>query len=168
MSLSRHTSTDAVRVSGSTERPRHAPAHPVRLFLLAAGSIVVIVAGLAQFDRLFRANLNAPVDFAAFWAAGKLAADGENPYSGEKLRDAQASVGLTDLAVIAWNPPWTLTLLMPFGALPFRAAYGLWVLTHLALMAGIRVAPLAGLRRLKAVRLGSAPARGPPSPQPRS
>jgi hypothetical protein len=96
--------------------------------------VVVLLAGVSQLDRLFRGGLNAPVDFAAFWAAGHLTAEGRNPYSGDQLRAAQASVGLTDLAVIAWNPPWTLTLLLPFGAAPFRTAYGLWALTHFGLL----------------------------------
>jgi hypothetical protein len=108
---------------------------PFRRVLLAVGVVVALSVGVSQFDRLFRGGLSAPVDFAAFWAAGQLTVEGENPYSGDRLRDAQAAVGLTDLAVIAWNPPWTLSLLMPFGALPFRAAYGLWVLVHLALIA---------------------------------
>ena len=112
-----------------------APQSTFRRALLAVGAVVALAAGASQLDRLFRGGLNAPLDFAAFWAAGRLTVDGENPYSGDRLRDAQASVGLTDLAVIAWNPPWTLTLLMPFGAVPFRAAYGLWVVVHLALVA---------------------------------
>jgi hypothetical protein len=103
--------------------------------VLAVGTIIVIVAGLTQIDRLFRAPLNAPLDFAAFWAAGHLAVEGDNPYDANRLQDAQAAVGLTDIAVIAWNPPWTLALVMPFGAVPFRSAYGLWALTHLGLLA---------------------------------
>ena len=112
-----------------------APPSTLRRALLAVGAIIALAAGASQLDRLFRGGLNAPLDFAAFWAAGHLTVDGENPYSGDHLRDAQASVGLTDLAVITWNPPWTLTLLMPFGAVPFRSAYGLWVVVHLALVA---------------------------------
>lgn len=115
--------------------PAPATPSPFRRVLLAVGAIVVVVAGISQLDKLFRGGLSAPVDFAAFWAAGKLTVDGGNPYSGDRLRDTQAAVGLTDLAVIAWNPPWTLGLLAPFGALPFRAAYGLWVVVHLALIA---------------------------------
>ncbi|MCI0703892.1 MAG: DUF2029 domain-containing protein [Planctomycetia bacterium] len=106
-----------------------------RRLLLVAGAVVVVIAGASQLDRLFSGGLNAPLDFAAFWAAGHLTVHGENPYHGDRLQEAQTAVGLTDLAVIAWNPPWTLALLMPFGALPFRAAHGVWVVLHLGLMA---------------------------------
>ncbi len=115
--------------------PVPATQSPFRRALVAVGVGVALLAGASQLNKLFRGGLSAPVDFAAFWAAGKLTTEGANPYSGDHLRDAQAAVGLTDLAVIAWNPPWTLTFLMPFGALDFRAAYGLWVLVHLALIA---------------------------------
>ena len=135
MNRSCHTSTVCVGVAGSKDRSGRTSTHPIRLLLLAVGTIVVIVTGLAQFNQLFRSQLNAPIDFAAFWAAGHLAVEGENAYRGDQLAEVQASVGLTDLAVTAWNPPWTLALLMPIGAVPFRAAYGLWVLAHLGLMA---------------------------------
>jgi hypothetical protein len=134
MSRVHHTSTEVAEALDPTKRPGRAPARPVRRLLLAVGVVIVLGVGLVQFDRLFRTPLNAPLDFAAFWAAGHLAVEGANPYSGDQLRAAQASVGLTDLAVIAWNPPWTLALLMPFGAVPFRAAYGLWVLIHFGLL----------------------------------
>lgn len=107
---------------------------PLRRAVVAVVAVAVVVLGHAQLDRLFRGGLNAPLDFAAFWAAGHLATNGENPYRGDRLRDMQASVGLTEITVIAWNPPWALALLMPFGAVPFRTAYGGWVVLRLALV----------------------------------
>src|SRR5580700_8777023 len=110
------------------------PPSTFRRSLVAVGIVVALLAGVSQLNRLFQGALNAPVDFAAFWAAGHLTAEGKNPYSGDQLRDAQAAVGLTDLAVIAWNPPWTLTFLMPFGTVSFRTAYGFWALSHFGLL----------------------------------
>ena len=88
---------------------------PFRRIILAVGVVVVLLAGIVQLDQLFRGAMKAPLDFAAFWAAGHLAINGDNPYTRRPVRDTQAAVGLTDLAVIAWNPPWTLTLLMPIA-----------------------------------------------------
>lgn len=110
------------------------PSSPIRRALIVMGALSFVALSGRQFTALFHGGLNAPLDFAAFWAAGRLAVDGENPYSGDRLHDVQASVGLTSLAVIAWNPPWTLTLLMPFGSMPFRFAYGLWIVVHLTLI----------------------------------
>jgi hypothetical protein len=105
-----------------------------RRVLLVVGVVTVILACGSLLDKLFRGGLEAPIDFAAFWAAGHLTVQGENPYHGDRLTAAQGAVGLTNLSVIAWNPPWTLALLMPIGAVPFRAAYGLWVMANLGLL----------------------------------
>src|SRR5262249_47778665 len=32
------------------------------------------------------------------------------------------------------HPPWTYSVFMPLGAVPFRTAYGLWVLFHFGLL----------------------------------
>lgn len=107
---------------------------PLRSSLLAAGAVVAVCAGVAQLDRLFRGGLNAPLDFAEYWTAGALNAGGRDPYSGANVRAVQRGLGLDDTAIMMWNPPWVLTLVMPLGLLPFRIAYGVWVLLHLALV----------------------------------
>jgi hypothetical protein len=33
-----------------------------------------------------------------------------------------------------WNPPWVLTLVMPFGLLPFAPGYAVWALVHIGLV----------------------------------
>src|SRR3954463_9229597 len=105
-----------------------------RRALLAAGVVVTLAAGGLLLDKLFRGAVPAPFDFAAFWVAGNLAANGQSPYDPALVHQAQRDLGMDDTAIVIWNPPWALTLVMPFGALPFQAAFGVWMLVHLGLM----------------------------------
>jgi len=108
-----------------------------RRVLLVVGVVALIVAGGVVADNLFFRDRPPPVDFTAFWSAGRLNAEGTNPYDPVAVRSTQRGIGHeADAAVMMWNPPWVLTLVMPFGLLPFRTAYGFWALTHLALVLG--------------------------------
>lgn len=112
------------------------PPPPVfrRVLLLAAVAVTVAAGGIAA-DRLFRSTGPVPVDFAAFWTAGRLNARGENPYDPTTVRAVQRALAVrSDVAVMMWNPPWVLTLVMPFGLLPAGPAYGLWALVHVGLV----------------------------------
>jgi hypothetical protein len=114
--------------------PTAAPPTAFRRVLLAAGVAAVVLVCASLFDKLFRGGLNAPLDFTAFWVAGHLVANGENPYDPARVRELQQSLGLNDTAIVLWNPPWSLTLVIPIGVLPFRTSYGVWVLANLALI----------------------------------
>jgi hypothetical protein len=109
------------------------PTGPRRL-LLAAGVVAVVACGGLILDKLFRGGLPAPFDFTAFWIAGQLLAAGENPYDPARIREMQSALGMDDTAIVAWYPPWGLVPMLPLGFVPFRAAYGVWVLAHLALI----------------------------------
>ena len=111
-----------------------APPSASRRALLVVGIVVTLLCGALILDKLFRGGLPAPFDFTAFWVAGHLAVEGENPYDPVRVRQLQRDLGMDDTAIVVWNPPWALTLVMPFGAMGFRAAYGAWVLVHLGLM----------------------------------
>jgi hypothetical protein len=67
-------------------------------------------------------------DFVEYWAAGRLNALGANPYDPAALfcQEQTASPELTN-AIMMWNPPWTLSIAMPFGVLPARAGLVLWL-----------------------------------------
>ncbi|HEX4612651.1 MAG TPA: glycosyltransferase family 87 protein [Urbifossiella sp.] len=112
------------------------PAAPsaVRRGLVWVGAGAALILTGTVFDGLFRADLQAPLDFTEYWAAGRLNLHGQNPYDGTLVRDTQRALGLDATAIMMWNPPWTLTLVMPVGALPFRAGYGLWVLVNFGLV----------------------------------
>jgi hypothetical protein len=106
-----------------------------RRLLLAVAALVMLAAGGVAFQNLFLSNRKPPVDFVAFWVGGDLAVHGHNPYYPPAVRARQREVGHdADAAVMMWNPPWVLTLVMPFALVPYGAAYGLWALAHIALI----------------------------------
>jgi hypothetical protein len=67
-------------------------------------------------------------DFVEYWASGRLNAAGENPYDPSVLHQCERLVSphLTE-AIMMWNPPWTLSVAMPFGLLPVTLAHWLWL-----------------------------------------
>jgi hypothetical protein len=72
-------------------------------------------------------------DFVEYWAAGRLNARGQNPYDARLMYEMEHSIspGLTD-EIMMWNPPWVLTLAMPFGLLPAQVGHLLWVAIQLS------------------------------------
>ena len=72
-------------------------------------------------------------DFIEYWAAGRLNAAGRNPYDATALLIEQQPAGLTEAKpVVMYNPPWTLALAMPFGAMNFALARSLWLALQMA------------------------------------
>ena len=68
-------------------------------------------------------------DFVEYWAAGSLNLAGKNPYDPALMFELERSVGYAgEQALMMFIPPPVLTLVMPFGALPFRLAAFLWLL----------------------------------------
>ena len=77
-----------------------------------------------------------PDDFVEYWAAAKLARNGENPYDGAKLLPLQQAAGRdTNEPIMMWNPPWSLAVVLPLGWFPAREAQLLWLLANLAAIA---------------------------------
>src|SRR5262249_3912127 len=62
---------------------------------------------------------------------------GENPYDPSILHQCERLVSphLTE-AIMMWNPPWTLSIAMPFGLLPVRPAHWLWLSLQALVIAG--------------------------------
>jgi hypothetical protein len=76
-------------------------------------------------------------DYVEYWAGGKLNATGGNPYSSEQLLAVQREVGWTGVEpIMMWNPPWTLTVVMPLGLLPYPLSRLIWLLLSLAIVIG--------------------------------
>lgn len=74
-----------------------------------------------------------PDDYVEYWAAGRLNLEGKNPYSADLLLPLERDAGRdTDEAVMMWNPPWTLAIAMPLGAMPARVGQLVWFLVGLA------------------------------------
>jgi Glycosyltransferase family 87 len=97
------------------------------LTLIALGAAALLI--VLQFQRLLNDRSILQIDdFVEYWAAGQLNAQGKNPYDPDKLLPLERAAGRdTDEAVMMWNPPWTLTLAMPFGLMDSRAAQLLWL-----------------------------------------
>lgn len=67
-------------------------------------------------------------DFVEYWAAGSLNLAGDNPYDPGAMLEVEQAVGYAgDRVVMMFNPPLVLTVVMPFGALPYRIAARLWL-----------------------------------------
>ena len=74
-------------------------------------------------------------DFGEYWAAGRLLLAGRNPYSPAALRALQISVGFTQHdAIRMWNPPWALSIVLPFALLSYQAAALLWLVANAVLI----------------------------------
>jgi hypothetical protein len=71
-------------------------------------------------------------DFVVFWAPARLLLDRENPFSPVDVFNLQQQVGLTETKpLLMWNPPWTLSFILPFGVLDFSTSHFIWLLAHL-------------------------------------
>jgi|DewCreStandDraft_5_1066085.scaffolds.fasta_scaffold01777_2 hypothetical protein len=69
-----------------------------------------------------------PDDSIEYWAAAHLLRQGQNPYAAELLLPLQQAGGRsTDTAVMMWNPPWTLAVVLPLAWLSARAAQLFWL-----------------------------------------
>ncbi len=75
-------------------------------------------------------------DFRAYWSAAHLLAQSENFADAEQLLwvEQQQTEWQEDFAVISWNPPWLLALLLPYTAVSFERATWLWLLTNIAIV----------------------------------
>jgi hypothetical protein len=74
-------------------------------------------------------------DFIEYWAAARLLMEGKNPYSPELMLALQSSVGWSDpRPLMMWNPPWTLSVVLPFGFFSFEFGRTLWLLVNLLII----------------------------------
>lgn len=99
---------------------------------VAGIALLVVTAVVALFAVVrFADRVRIPIDFYAFWAAGRLCDTGGDPYDPTQLRPVQQAHGCTaDMAIVMWNPPWTLAVVWPFGLLPISVAYLLWLVVQ--------------------------------------
>ncbi|MBA4062690.1 MAG: hypothetical protein C0501_03090 [Isosphaera sp.] len=106
------------------------PRRAVTLLALAAAAIVI--AGQVR-ALLADPTVWPPDDVIEYWAAAKLTLAGENPYDPARLLPLQQANGRdTADAVMMWNPPWALAVVLPLGLFPAREAQLLWLAVNLA------------------------------------
>jgi Glycosyltransferase family 87 len=115
--------------------PPTPPRGPSRL-LLAFGLLAVLALGAYEIHYLLNnPTVWPPDDFVEYYAAGRLNANGLDPYDPDRLLPLERAAGRdTDEAVMMWNPPWTLTVAMPFGLLPARVSQLLWLALNLGVV----------------------------------
>ena len=107
---------------------------PSRRWLILIAALVLVAAyAKASTNAWYEHN-----DFHCFWAAGRLVADGVDPYDPLRYQTMVAGGGpVTERTIIECGtrfpfPPWTVLLLAPFGALPLPLAATLWTALFLA------------------------------------
>ncbi len=99
-----------------------------RLFVW--GALILSLGLLSQLK--FQAPL---YDFVAYWSAGRLISQGENPYNTEALLHIQLKEGwFLDQPLRLWNPPWAMPLLIPFGLPGYNASRMFWFLCEVAII----------------------------------
>ena len=71
-------------------------------------------------------------DFLTYWTAGRLNAQGINPYDADRVLALQRDVGWPKpFAYRIWYPPWTIGLFMPLASMPQSTARFVWYLLSL-------------------------------------
>jgi hypothetical protein len=90
---------------------------------------------LWQCARLTDPSLLRPSDFVEYWSAGRLNLAGGNPYDAAQLFVLQRDYGCPDdRPIMMYNPPWTLSFVMPFALLDYGTARLAWLLVQLTLV----------------------------------
>lgn len=104
--------------------------------LLAVLLILTVVIAIPALTKLVTTPAALPaVDFWEYWAAGRLIAEGQNPYDPDQIHPVQLAAGLNQgEPVMCWNPPWSLPLFIPFGVLDGHLSKLLWVSLNLVLV----------------------------------
>src|SRR5579872_1654205 len=118
-----------------------------RLLTVAAFALVAFIFVGQLRQLLDDPTIWPPDDFVEYWAAAKLTLDGKNPYDPDLLLPLELSANRqTDKAVMMWNPPWSLAVVLPLGLIPAREAQLIWLaLNFLAILySGDRLWLLSG------------------------
>jgi hypothetical protein len=77
-------------------------------------------------------------DFIRFWVSGKLNLQGENPYDPQKIAQLQIeegsmASGLTTNSIML-NPPWAISLIMPFSVINYPISRITWLIFSIILI----------------------------------
>ena len=104
---------------------------------LSVALVVSFFALLVGFDFVdandARPSVTGVRDFVEYWSASRLFLRGGNPYAPDQLLTVQRSVGWPSAEpLIMWNPPWTLSFILPFGVLDFTTGQFLWLLAQVS------------------------------------
>ena len=132
--------------------------------------VLALLVAFASLGALFAPHFGdaavlRPFDYLQYQSAARATLAGQNPYDGRVLYPIQQDIG-TGWAdpVMMWNPPWTLPLALPLGAMHWRLGQLLWFALNFAAVvssAGLLWRMFAGPRERPwlafALTLGFAP-----------
>jgi len=111
------------------------PSNPIRQIVLWISlllSLVLLIVTIQEFIFEYESPIN---DFVEYWSAGQLNLAGQNPYDPDLLFPLQKAVGwIGSEPDMMWNPPWTLSVVMPFGIFSYRLSWLLWMAASFAAM----------------------------------
>jgi hypothetical protein len=99
--------------------------------------IFIFLASLAAIMPFLRVGLGQN-DLNGYWSSTRLLFTGGNPYSSDELMALQEQAGpgnsIRTKAMMVWNPPWLMLVLMPISLLPFSIAARAWLLINIFLI----------------------------------
>jgi hypothetical protein len=107
-----------------------------RVLLIVASLLVWTLIGWNVIRWRGETFANTAVDdFVEYWAAAQLLLTGNNPCAPDQLVALQQAVGWTNEApLLMWNPPWTLSLILPFGLVSYATGKLLWLILNFAIV----------------------------------
>ena len=107
----------------------------MRSLLVRIGLIVTVAVLALQIYNFYNPSRIILEDSVQYWASARLLLMSENPYSPDEMLELQRTVGWHDPSpLMMWNPPWTLTIVLPLGFLPYPLARILWLLILLGVL----------------------------------
>ena len=90
----------------------------MRSLLVRIGLIVAVAVLALQIYNLSNRSMLIVNDSLQYWAAARLLIMCGNPYSTDEMLELQRSVGWHDpFPLMMWNPPWTLSIVLPLANL---------------------------------------------------
>jgi len=119
----------------TTSMGRQPSSNIARTLFIFAVLVLVLAALVWQAPKVSqRLSTLGLGDYIAYWSAGRVLADGGNPYSPRELLAVQQAQGWADdWPNIMYYPPWALALVLPFGLLPFWVSRLVWLVTGLVI-----------------------------------
>ena len=96
----------------------------VIIFILLLALLFAPIPNIADVGR---------VDFTAYWSASYLLAHSQNFSDAAQLLSVEQTLAgwPADFPIFIWNPPWLLTMLLPYTLVSFARARWLWLISNI-------------------------------------
>ena len=103
------------------------------ILLIISGVVLVRLAPILTKPEYLRSD-----DFIRFWASGNLNVHRENPYDPAQIEQLQIEEGslpsTLSTSSIMLNPPWVISILMPFGLIDYPISRLVWLIISIMLV----------------------------------